>query len=446
MSFIQDYKAKLVSAVKAVEVVKSGDWVDYNGFAGQAFALDKALAKRKEDLSDVKIRTLCGVYGPPAVAQVDSKRETFTLNSWHFSGGERKLYDNDLYSYIPMVYRELPSYYRKFCDVDVAMLQVSPMDKHGYFNYGLQNSGTYASIEKAKIVIVEVNNNMPRIYGGAQEAVHISEVDYIVEGENQKLPQLPEAPIGEIDQKVAKYIVDQIENGSVIQLGIGGMPNAVGKMIAKSDLKDLGVQTEMMVDAYLDMYLAGKITGKYKNLDKYKMVFTFCLGSQRLYDFLHENHQVASYPVDYTNLPANIAQNEKQIAINNAVEIDLFGQVCSESSGTRHISGTGGQLDWFEGAYLSKGGKAYVCLSSTYKDKNGNTKSRIRPILTPGAIVTTPRTIAFNIVTEYGIANMKGKSTWERAEAIINIAHPEYRDELIKEAEQMKIWRRSNKK
>lgn len=445
MNYVEQYRSKMVSCDKAVQVVKSGDWVDYNGFAGQPYALDKALAKRKDELKDVKIRTLCGVYGPPAVVQVDPKQEHFIQNSWHFSGGERKLYDNDLCNYIPMVYRELPSLYRNFCDVDVLMLQVAPMDNHGYFNYGLQNSATRAAIEKAKVVIVEVNENMPRIYGGSQEAVHISEVNYIVEGENQKLPQLPAAPIGEVDQKVAENIVAQIENGSVIQLGIGGMPNAVGKMIAKSDLKDLGVQTEMMVDAYLDMYEAGNISGKYKNIDKYKMVFAFCLGSQRLYDFLNENHQVASYPVDYTNLPSNIALNDKQISINNAVEIDIFGQVCSESSGTRHISGTGGQMDWFEGAYLSKGGKAFVCLSSTFKDKAGNNKSRIKPILSPGAIVTTPRTVAFNIVTEYGIAVLKGKSTWERAEALVNIAHPDYRDELIAEADKMKIWRRSNK-
>jgi acyl-CoA hydrolase len=295
-------------------------------------------------------------------------------------------------------------------------------------------------IENADIVIVEVNENIPVCLGGASEFINISEVDYVVESENARLLTLPEPNITEIDKKIAKIIVEQIQNGSCIQLGIGGMPNAVGKLIAQSDLKDLGAHTEMFADAYLDMYKAGKLTNINKAKDKGKSVYTFALGSQELYDFLHLNPECASYAVDYTNNLAAISANEKMISINNAIEVDLYGQVSSESSGFRHITGTGGQFDFHYGAYHSKGGKAFICLTSTVTDKNGNVKSRINPIFSPGTITTLPRTITHYIVTEYGMVNLKGKSTWERAEALISIAHPDFREELIKEAEKMKIW------
>jgi len=223
------------------------------------------------------------------------------------------------------------------------------------------------------------------------------------------------------------------------------MPNAIGAMIAQSDLKDLGVHTEMLVDSFVDMYEAGRITCRRKQIDKGKMVYTFAMGTQKLYDFLDENPMAISYPVSYTNNPYVIAQNDNMVCINNAVQVDLFGQVASEASGPRHISGTGGQLDFIFGSYKSKGGKGFICLSSTIKDDNGNLVSRIVPTLEPGTIVTVPRTINYYVVTEYGIAMMKGKSTWERAEALINIAHPDFRDELIKEADKMKIWVKTNK-
>lgn len=239
--------------------------------------------------------------------------------------------------------------------------------------------------------------------------------------------------------------MDQIKDGDCLQLGIGAMPNAVGAMIAQSDLKDLGVHTEMLVDSFVDMYEAGKITNRRKQLDKGKMVYTFAMGTKKLYDFLDENPFCASYPVSYTNDPATIRQQDNMICINNAVEVDLFSQVCSESSGVRHISGTGGQLDYIFGSYFSKGGLGLICLTSTYKDKDGSLKSRIVPTLTQGATVTVPRSMNYYVVTEYGIANMKARSTWERAELLINLAHPNFRDELIKEADKMGIWVATNK-
>jgi acyl-CoA hydrolase len=224
------------------------------------------------------------------------------------------------------------------------------------------------------------------------------------------------------------------------------MPNTVGSLIAESDLKNLGAHTEMLVDAYVDMYNAGKLSGLKKELDRGRMAFTFAGGTQKLYDFVDDNPMVAGYPVDYTNHPANLERFSNLVSINNAVEVDLVGQVCAESSGWRQISGTGGQLDFVQGGYASKGGRSFICLSSTFKDKDGNLKSRIVPTLPEGAIATDPRTATHYVVTEFGMANMKGKATWQRAEALINIAHPDLREELIKEAEKLQMWRASNKR
>jgi len=266
-----------------------------------------------------------------------------------------------------------------------------------------------------------------------------------VEGDNKPMIQLPELPISDIDKKIAGIVLGEIEDGACLQLGIGAMPNAVGAMIAQSDLKDLGVHTEMLVDSFVDMYEAGRITGRRKQIDKCKMVYTFAMGTNKLYEFLDMNPVCAISPVSYTNDPFIIGQNDKVMAINNAIEVDLYGQVASESSGIRHISGTGGQFDFIFGSYYSREGKGLICLTSTFKDKEGQLQSRIKPILTPGAVVTVPRSVNFYVVTEYGIAMLKAKSTWQRAEALINIAHPDLRDELIKEAERMNIWVRSNK-
>jgi butyryl-CoA:acetate CoA-transferase len=318
------------------------------------------------------------------------------------------------------------------------------MDKHGFFNFGPQASHLMAVYERTKLVIVEVNQNMPRCLGGFEEGLHVSQVDYIVEGPNPPLAQLVSAPPTEVDKRVAEFIVAEIPNGACLQLGIGGMPNAVGVMIAESDLKDLGVHTQMYVDAFVDITNAGKITGANKSLDRFRQTFAFGAGTTKLYEFVDDNPAVASVPVNYTNDPYIVGRLDNFISVNNAVEIDLFGQVCSESSGTKHISGTGGQLDFVMGAYLSRGGKSFICLSSTY-GKAGEPKSRIVPTLKNGSIVTDSRTTTNYVVTEYGMVNLKGMSTWERAEALISISHPDFRDELIKEAQDMKIWRNSNR-
>lgn len=445
MSLAEEYQSKLVSADTAVKVIKSGDWVDYGTFLGQVVELDKALARRKDELFDVKIRSAARVSGPPQVALVDPTKEHFIFNSGHFTIIDRKIHDFGLCYYFPLLFREVPSYY-DYCDcLDVAMVAVSPMDKHGFFNFGLNNVYSKKTCDVAKKVVLEVNPNIPRVYGGNNECIHISEVDYIVEAEWPLMP-IPEIPVSETDQKIADRIMSHLEDGCCIQLGIGSLPNALGKLIAQSDIKNLGVHSEMFCDAYLEMWNAGRITNKMKNIDRSKMVFTFALGSQKLYDFLDQNPAVASYPVDYTNYPHIIAKNDKVFSINNALEMDLYGQVAAESSGSRHISGTGGQVDFVEGAYLSRGGKSFIALSSTYKDKEGNLHSRISPTLSPGTIVTTTRSTVMYVVTEFGIACMKARSTWERAEALIGLAHPQFQEDLIKEAQRMNIWSRTNRR
>lgn len=446
MDFSQEYQSKLKTADEAVKVVQSGDWVDYGWCTGTPDALDRALARRTDELRDVKVRG--GILLKPlAIFEREDAGEHFCWNSWHMGGLERKLIARGCAYYSPLRYSELPRYYRENIQPDdAAMFVVAPMDKHGYFNFGPNASHLMAICETAKHIIVEVNENMPRCLGGMEEGIHISQVDAIVEGENPAIGELGGGgPATDIDKAVAKLIVDEIPNGACLQLGIGGMPNAVGSLIAESDLKDLGVHTEMYVDAFVDIARAGKINGSKKNIDRFRQTYAFGAGTKKMYDYLDENPELMSAPVDYTNDVRNIAKLDNFISINNAVDFDLFGQINAESAGTKHISGAGGQLDFVMGAYMSHGGKSIVCCSSTFTRKDGTVESRIQPTLAPGSIVTDTRANTHYLVTEYGKVCLKGLSTWERTEKIISIAHPDFRDWLIEEADKMHIWRRSNK-
>ena len=447
MDFKASYQQKLATPEQAAALVKSGDWVDYGWTTGTPVAVDAAIAKRLPELKDVKFRGGILMW-VPEIFKIENPAEHFSWNSWHMGGIERKAVAQGFSFYSPIRYSELPRYYRDMPeDVDVAVFQVAPMDNHGYFNFGPNASHMAAVCERSKKVIVEVNKNMPVCLGGSEVGVHIDDVDMIVEGDSPAIAQLGGggAPT-EVDQAVAKLIVEQIPNGACLQLGIGGMPNAVGSMIAQSDLKDLGVHTEMYVDAFVDISMAGKITGAHKQIDKGRQTYAFGAGTQKLYDFLDGNPACMSAPVDYTNDIRSISALDNFISINNAVDIDLFGQVNAESAGIKNISGAGGQLDFVLGAYLSHGGKSFICMSSSFMDKKtGQLQSRIRPTLANGSIVTDTRANVHYFVTEYGMVNLKGLSTWQKAEALISVAHPDFREQLIQDAEKMTIWRRSNK-
>ena len=435
MNWQNDYFSKFKSAEEAVKVVKSGDTVVYGEFVMVSRYLDKAFAQRVHELENVLLRSTTCPF-PPAAVMADPKMEHLMYNDWHFSPASRKLSDVGLCRYIPMNYHKGPeSILRGMSgDINVAMLMASPPDDEGYLNLGPTSSITPAYIKYAKHIIVEVNENVPRCCSTEDSRLHVSQVDCFVQGPNYPLIEVPTPPPNDIDEKIAEHVVSLIDDRACIQLGIGAMPNAVGQLIAKSGLKDLGVHTEMLCDAFVDMAESGCITNKYKTTDPGKMVYTFATGTKRLYDFLDGNKDCLIAPVDYTNDPYLIARNDNMVCLNNALEVDLFGQVASESSGIRQISGTGGQLDFVIASGRSNGGKGLICLASTYTDREGKLQSRIRPYLEPGTVVTVPRSYCPIVITEYGIADLRIKTTWERAKALIDIAHPAFREELTEAA------------
>ena len=444
MDYQAIYAEKLRTAEEAVRLVKDGDWVDYGSNNSFPVTLDAALAQRRDELRHVKVRGNL-LPGPVQVAECDPGMEHFVYHTWHCSGYERKLCDRGRAFFSPMIFRNEAWYYEQFLTVNVAMLSVAPMDRHGYFNLSCALGINRAAIDKADIVILEVNEALPRIHGGFDESVHISEADCVVEAGYRPLWEMKAPEPNDTDRKIAGHIFPHLTDGATIQLGIGGTPNALGELIADSELKDLGMHTELCSDGYLALYKAGKLTNRRKSFLPHKGVLGLAIGSKELYDWVDDNPGLAGYPLRYVNDPAVIARNDGMISINGCLNADLYGQVCSESAGTRQISGTGGQLDFVTGAAMSKGGKAFLCMSSTYTDREGVRHSRIVPRFM-GDIVTTPRSQAYYLVTEYGAAMLAGQSTWQRAELLISLAHPEFRDELIRAAEEQRIWLPSNKR
>jgi butyryl-CoA:acetate CoA-transferase len=442
----KEYSQKLISADKAVDLVSDGMLIDYGWSNTATQAFDKALAARIGDFKDLMIRSAM-LLRVPEIFKVENPAEHFTYVSWHMSGICRKTIDAGFGFFSPIRYSEINRYYLEGPNkADIAVFQVAPMDSKGYFNFGPVNSHIRDMAKVAGKVILEVNEKMPYCFGKYDENLHISEVDFIIEGkDNDPLPELSASPISDVDRKVAEQIVAQIPNGACVQIGVGGMSSAVAVLMAESDLKDLGVHTELYVDGFVEMSKSGKINGRKKQVDIGKQVYAFAAGTKELYEYLDGNPSCQSSPVNYTNDVRVISAIDNFVSINAAVDIDLFGQINAESAGRRHISGAGGQLDFVLGAYLSNGGKSFICLSSSFKDKQGNINSRIRPTLSEGSIVTDTRQNTQYLVTEYGMVNLKGLTTWQRAEAIISIAHPDFREELVREAEALKIWKRSNK-
>jgi len=428
-----ELRRKLISPEGAAALVKSGDWVDYGGSVTQPDLFDRALAARKDALRGVKIRAWVSIT-PRAVLEADPTGEHFLWFNWHFSAYDRaRNVDGRRCNYIPMNFGEMPDLYRRFIPpTDVVCLKTCPLDEHGYFNFGGTVAAARASTERAKVVIVETCEAMPYVYG-QEVAIHLSEVTHVIDGGVGAVAELPNPPITDVDRQVAARIAAEVEDGACLQIGIGGMPNAVCAALQQSGLRDLGIHTEMFVDGMVGLAEAGVVTGTRKQINREEMVFTFAAGSRRQYDFINRNPRVQSYPVDYTNLPENIQRNDRVVAINNTTQMDLQGQAASESDGYRHLTGTGGQLQFMRGAYASRGGKSFMCLASTY-ERGGERRSRIVTCLTPANIVTTPRTDMMYVVTEHGIANLKGKSVAERATALIGLAHPDFREQLARDA------------
>lgn len=446
MDFKTIYKEKLTTVEQAAQTVKSGDWVDYGFCLNHPVAFDKALAARKDKLKDINLRGGVELW-VPEVMKIPAEESPFTWNSTHMSGAVRNLTQQGNAFYLPIRFSETPRYYRENAPAaDVVVFQVTPMDEHGFFNFGPSASQIAASCDRGKVIIVEVNTNIPKCYGGLEADIHISKVNMIIEGDNPMPSVLPAVNGTPTDEAIARLIVEEIPSGACLQLGIGGMPGVVGKILAQSDVKDLGVHSEMYVDAFVELSKAGKVTGKYKALDRYRQGFSFAAGTQDLYDFINANPEILAAPVDYINDIRVISAMDKFISVNSCVEVDLFGQVNAETAGLRHISGSGGQQDFVLGAYLSKGGKSFIALPSTYKTKDGTLKSRLIDTMPQGSVITDTRTNIHYLVTENGKANLKGLTTWQRAEAIISIAHPQFQDELVAQAEKMNIWRKANKR
>ncbi len=446
MTYQNEYKSKLITAEQAGKLVKSGDTVDLYGYNACGELLDREIAKRVDELSDVKVRCMQRI-GVWKYVQTDSECRSFISTPIFVGPIERMMIKHENMNPHPALFYEYPLMYRKGdLKVDVGSRMVSPMTKDGYFHFG--NCPAYGKglVDGSKIFVAEINTNIPPLANEHPDCkVHISEIDYIVEGESPDFGELPDPVPTATDEKIAEHIYNAIGDGACLQIGYGNTPFAVTSLLAKSDLKDLGIHTEMLTDSIMKLYLAGLVTGKRKQIDKGKMSFCLGVGTKAFREFILSNTDAYACPVDYTNDPYIIGLNDNVVSINGCLEIDITGQINSETMGTRQISGTGGQLDFVLGAYRSKNGQSIIACPSTYKKKDGTLGSRIVPTLTPGSGITDPRASVHKVVTEYGMVTLKGATIWERAERMISIAHPDFREQLLKDAENLKLWRRSNK-
>ena len=432
MSWVEDYKKKLVTAEEAVADIKSGNRIYISGNAATPYVLMNALASRKDELKDVELTHVLLIGKDPL-----SSREMhghFRHNSLFVGPADRQAINEGRADYIPIFLHQIPNlFYSGQMPLDAALIHTSPPDEHGFMSLGVEVLASKAAIEKAQVVIAQVNDKMPRILGDS--FVHVSRVDKMVEI-SEDLPQLEKKAFTEVERKIGHFIANLIDEGSTLQLGIGGIPDAV--LFALKGKTDLGVHTEMVSDGVMDAIASGIITGAKKSFHPNKVILTFMLGSKRLYEYANNNPIFEAHPTDYTNHPFNVSRNDNMVAINSAVEVDISGQVCSDSIGTYIYSGFGGQVDFIRGAAHSKGGKPIIALPSTAKKGE---MSRIVPYLKQGAGVVTTRADVKYIITEYGVAYLHGKNLQERTKTLINIAHPKFRDDLIKEAKNRNLLR-----
>lgn len=432
--WFRKYSTKIVSSEKALEVLKSGDNVIIQPGCAAPFELIKAMVERKDDLKDVTIYHILIVGDLPYLQPGMEKH--FKHKAFFIGGNARKAVNEGRSEFIPIFLSEVTLLFkRNIIDLDVALIHVSPPDEHGFCSYGIDVGNIKTPAEKAKVVIAQVNPEMPRGLGNS--FIHVNKIDYIVE-HSAPLLELPQVDpdstpeMLEVYDKIGENVASLIEDGSTLQMGIGAIPDSVLKYLQNH--KDLGIHTEMFSDGIVDLVNEGIINGEKKTLHPGKIIAGFCLGTKKSYDFIDNNPIIEFHPQEYVNDPYVIGKNYRMVAINSAIEVDLTGQVCSDSIGNRFYSGIGGQVDFIRGAAHSEGGKPIIALPSV--TKNGKI-SRIVPTLKPGAGVVTSRGDVHYVVTEFGIAALYGKTVQERAKALIEISHPDFRDELNNYAEEV---------
>jgi acyl-CoA hydrolase len=448
MNWRESYREKLKSVDEVVKLIKPGMWIGLGNLSCVGWLFDRALAERVSELEDINLWVELPLK-PLRCLEEDREGKVFTVYSGFFSEflrGKPRVY------YWPGQLGQYPHLFREgYLKLDIVVKTVTPMDKNGFFNFSTDITYSKAMYESAKIKIVEVNESAPWVPGGYDECIHISEVDYVIENREDKLFELPPKAPTDVEIKIAENILNILPRpleGLTLQIGVGGVPDAFCRLLQESGAKDLGVHSEMLSEGMFRLAEAGIVTGRKKTFLPGKIVHTFALGSRSMYDWLDHNPAVAGYPSDFVNDIFIISLNNNIISINSALEVDLTGQVNAESIGPAEYSGVGGQFVWtYAPSYRSPKAAppvgwpssiSVIALPSTYFDKKANKlASRIVPTLRPGSAVTTQRTNTMFVVTEYGVAKLKGKSVRERARELIKIAHPDFADQLSKEAQKL---------
>ncbi|GBD89608.1 succinyl-CoA:coenzyme A transferase [bacterium BMS3Abin04] len=432
--WLRNYNSKVCTSDEAVSIIKSGDKVVVQPGGAAPMELIRALVRKKEDLVDVEIYHILIVGDLPYTKPGMEKH--FKHKAFFIGKNTRNAINDGRAEFIPIFLSDVTLLFKRgILDADIAFINVSPPDEHGFCSFGIDVGNIKTPADKAKIVIAQINKEMPRSLGNS--FIHINKIDYIVK-HDEPLMDLPQvdpnasAEVLSVYDKIGQFVAEMIEDGSTLQLGIGAIPDSVMKYLRFK--KDLGIHTEMFSDGIVELVQEGIINGEEKTLHPGKIIAGFVLGTRKSYDFIDNNPIIEFHPQEYVNDPFIIAQNKKMVAINSAIEIDLTGQVCADSIGTKLYSGIGGQVDFIRGAAHSEGGKPIIALPSTTKDFN---TSRIVPTLKQGAGVVTSRGDVHYVVTEYGVAQLFGKTIQERAKALINISHPKFRDELTKYAKKV---------
>ena len=431
MGVYSEYRRRLLTPDDAVAGIKSGDTIVHGASISEPPALLTALADRvrQGDLSGLRVYSSLPMHHAARTVLSPDLSDCIESHSWFVTEADRSRHKVGLSYYVPTYIHQIPRLLKEHMEIDIMMMTVSPMDRYGYFTVGAVNDYNGAAARACKTLIIEVNENMPRVLGDT--LLHISEVDFIVEN-HVPLLEIHAPDPGPEDEKIGRLIAEMVPDGATIALGIGSIPNAIGKYL--SGHRDLGIHSGVFTPVMVDLIEKGVVNGKSKNLHPRKHVFVVAQGTRRMYDFIHDNPSMESHPASYTEDPAVIARNDNLVAVNTVIELDLTGQCNAEHMAGSQFSGTGGQLDFVRGAYNSSGGRSIQAFTSTARK---GTVSRIVPRLKSGTVVSIPRMDIQYLVTEYGSVNLKGKSTRDRALGIIGLAHPDFRDQLLRAAEDM---------